>query len=505
MLEEVVVSASPIRAAAAAAIDAKREADSVVDVISSDVIGRFPDQNLADSLGRLPGLAIERDQGQARFVNFRGAPFRWTAIGFDGIDVLGAENGRIPRFDAFPSVITSSIVAHKAITPDLPGEAVAGFVDIRTFNPFDIEGPSLSLEGGMGEQGLGDGDIRKWNGRVSYSNDTLGVVLFASHNLREQVTDNREYDIRLEDGGVVPTELDFRNYFVDREDNAYGGTVELRPQEGIRIFARTLFSEFIDAEERNQYVFEIEDTSNPGFGLAGTPVAPTTGYQPVALVNRFLEDGRYRNFTRTHTIGSDLPLAGWDVEARLNYTETGNDTSLPLPVSFAGQVALDYDLTDVEDPVVNVFAPGTTDPIDVNRVPFAVTLGGVFASELNTEAWKLKGSAARDLELFAADVRAEFGFQYDTREAGGGNLFDFAAFPFPGDLDPADFLTGQRWSTDFDDSIGGEYYDNDAVRDAWEAAVGGFDAPFGPDTLVEIEEDIWAAYGMAGHEFSWGI
>ena len=127
----ITVTASPIRDSQAAAISLKREADNVLDVISADTIGRFPDQNLADSLGRLPGIAIERDQGQARFINFRGAPFRWTAIAFDGIDVLGAENGRIPRFDSFPSVITSAVEAHKAITPDMDGAAVGGFAAAR--------------------------------------------------------------------------------------------------------------------------------------------------------------------------------------------------------------------------------------------------------------------------------------------------------------------------------------------------------------------------------------
>ena len=92
--DTIVVTATPIRDSQAAAIAAKRIADNVVDVLAADTIGRFPDQNLADSLGRVPGLAIERDQGQARFINFRGAPFRYTKIAFDGIDVLGAEDGR---------------------------------------------------------------------------------------------------------------------------------------------------------------------------------------------------------------------------------------------------------------------------------------------------------------------------------------------------------------------------------------------------------------------------
>jgi len=117
-IDEIVVTGASIRDSQAAAIEAKRNAFNVKDVISADTVGRFPDQNLADSLGRLPGVAIERDQGQARFINFRGAPTRWTSISFDGIDVLGADNGRTPRFDSFPSVITRSIEASKAIIND---------------------------------------------------------------------------------------------------------------------------------------------------------------------------------------------------------------------------------------------------------------------------------------------------------------------------------------------------------------------------------------------------
>ena len=120
-IEEVVVTGTPIKQSEMASIEAKRSAVNVVDVISADTIGRFPDQNLADSLGRVPGIAIERDQGQARYVNLRGAPFRYTAIAFNGIDIPGAENGRIPRFDSFPAVITKKLTVNKAITADMPG------------------------------------------------------------------------------------------------------------------------------------------------------------------------------------------------------------------------------------------------------------------------------------------------------------------------------------------------------------------------------------------------
>ncbi|MBT3624282.1 MAG: TonB-dependent receptor plug domain-containing protein, partial [Gammaproteobacteria bacterium] len=94
-IEEVVVVGKSIKASTQSSLDAKRMADNVADVISADAMGRFPDQNLADALGRVPGIAIERDQGQARYVSFRGAPKRYTTTAFDGVDIPGVENGRV--------------------------------------------------------------------------------------------------------------------------------------------------------------------------------------------------------------------------------------------------------------------------------------------------------------------------------------------------------------------------------------------------------------------------
>ena len=156
-VEEIIVTGKAIKESQMAAIEAKRQAVNVADIISADAIGRFPDVNLSDSLGRLPGISIERDQGQARYVSFRGTPKRYTTTAFNGISIPGVENGRIPRFDSYPAVITSQVVANKAITADMPGESISGFINIKTFKPSDIDGFSLSAEIGMGEQDQGGG------------------------------------------------------------------------------------------------------------------------------------------------------------------------------------------------------------------------------------------------------------------------------------------------------------------------------------------------------------
>lgn len=496
--QTVVVTGTPIRDSQQAAIQAKREAPNVVDIISADTIGRFPDQNLADSLGRLPGLAIERDQGQARYINFRGAPFRYTAIAFDGIDVPGAQNGRIPRFDSFPSVITSAVEANKAITPDMPGEAVSGFINVKTFSPFDAEGFSASLEAGYGEQELGGGPVNKYNGRLSWSNDQFGWVVFGSNNRRVQNTDNREYDWS-EDGEIA--ELDFRSYFVEREDNAYGGKVEFRPGGAVsRVFASTLYTEFIDKEERNQYVIDLAG----GAAAIGSSVSGEAGYQPLVFVNRLLESGQYDNSTWTSTLGADFNAGEWYFEARANYTETEDNTLLPIPYSLYGQAAASYDVSNVEDPEVYLYSPFTMTEMDINQVSYAASIGLLVSSELANEAYKFKLDAERDLSLFGRDRVVKLGGQWDTREATGYAIAQDTGVGYPDGFDFQNYMTGVEWYSDFNNTIGGKYYQNDKLRSDWENGIGGFTISVSDDQMISIEEDILALYAMSTSEFDGG-
>lgn len=486
-LEVVSVVAAPIKDSQQAALDAKQLADNTVDIISADTIGRFPDQNLADSLGRLPGLAIERDQGQARYINFRGAPFRYTAIAFDGIDIPGAENGRIPRFDSFPSMITSRVEANKAILPSMPGESVAGYINIHTFSPFSQEGWSVAADLGMGEQQLGNGDIEKLGLRTAWSNDTLGFVLFASKNSREQITDNREYDLDRDavTGDITVNELDFRSYKITREDSAYGGTLEYRGDSALqRVFLTTLYSEFVDEEQRNQFVFGFND---PEAGLANSNKAVS--------VSRLLEYGEYENSTFSNTLGGDFQLGDWLLEARLNVTETEFSMNLPIPRSVGGSAIASYDVSNRENPQVLLDR-------DLSAVDYAATIGIHYGQQLDIDANKFKLDASHEMNWLGRDATLKLGMQYDQRDA-DGYVSTPSVKSFPSSIDLDSFDTGRGWYASAPNTIGGTYYDNIAIRNAWEAEGIG-SVPVSAANRVVIEEDILAAYAMMTTEFNWG-
>jgi len=124
-VSDIVVSGSrPIAESEASALAVQKNSVSLVTVAAADSVGRLPDQNIAQAAGRLPGVAVERDQGQARYISLRGAPNYWTTLSFDGINIVSPE-GRDARFDSIPSAIASQIVVSKAVTPEMPGEHVA--------------------------------------------------------------------------------------------------------------------------------------------------------------------------------------------------------------------------------------------------------------------------------------------------------------------------------------------------------------------------------------------
>lgn len=506
--DTVVVVGSPIRDSQIAALAAKRNADNILDVVAADTIGRFPDATLAASLTRIPGLAVESDQGEARFLNFRGGRFRYTTISFDDILVPGADDGRIPRFDSIPSIITSRIEASKAITPATPGGALLGHINIETYSPFDKEGFGLAATYARGERTLDDRDLERYGLRASYSTDNFGVLAFASSDERGRSVDNREF------GGVDPGDmdlnnLDFRQYRGERETYSYGGKVEFRPESDMveRVFASSLFYEFNDDEERNQFDFELDELNREN-ALPTTFPLNSSGIHQNIRATTSTEFGRYETNTFTNTIGIDFNVGEWFVEPRLTYTETENYTWLPI-VNWDANEPIDafIDITDINDPASIPYAAGTTDPINLfddltYNDGFEVSL---LFDDYTIESTLVQTNATKEKMLFGRETEVKVGAAYDMRDisgAGFGGVFapDFGT-RFGVDL--TDYVTTELWDQDFDNTIPAYYIDNEGLFRA--AQANGLAPPAAdPEEVVDAEEDLISLYAQATTDFDWG-
>lgn len=414
--DTIVVSATPIRDSIAKGLDIKRAAPNIVDAISADTIGRFPDQTAAAALLRLPGVAVERDQGQERFVQIRGAPARWTNVAFDGVNVVGAQ-GRIFRFDAVPATTISTLELNKTLTPEMPGEALAGRVNIKTYSALDNPGLHINADGGLGFVDLGNGPVRSYGGRISWSNDHFGIVLGGSKFNFVQETDN--YEPRFDAGGMQ--NVRFAKYIVKRESNGAIGKLEWKPNNDNLIRATALYKEFLDAEQRNQYTFNFA-------GAASGTRSNTNGDLVSVPVAGLFQDSNYATKEWLYVLHGEHKLSDWRISWDAGYSRSVFQQNLPLTAQSASNPVQRPSLTfapgEANTPVLTLFdtvrnAAGTLvrGPARsaLDQRAFDTEVFVIFAQRFNQNERTGKFDVARDWTSFGAESEFKIGFQYNDR------------------------------------------------------------------------------------------
>jgi len=168
-VEEIVVSG--FRASLASAIQVKKAETSIVDVINAEDIADFPDLNLAESLQRIPGVAIDRDGGEGRTITVRGLSSDFTRVRLNGLEALattggkdgsgGANRGRAFDFNVFASELFNRLTVRKSQSADVEEGSLGATVDLRTAKPFDYGDGVVALGGQYGYNDLS----KKWDPR----------------------------------------------------------------------------------------------------------------------------------------------------------------------------------------------------------------------------------------------------------------------------------------------------------------------------------------------------
>lgn len=519
-LDAVVVSASPIVGSQAAAISYQKAAPVVVNVVASDMVGKFPDQNAAAALSRVPGIAVQRDQGQARYINLRGAPSRWTTLAFDGVNVIGSE-GRIVRFDEIPAPIIQTIEVTKAISPDLPAESVAGRINVITASAFDRPGFRVAAEAAPGYFELGN-DLQ-YNAFAQVSNtwgSKFGVTATASRYRRNQVTDNIESDYELGPGdGLFPTNADFRVYYLERTNNAFSGRLDFRPSGDHELFATSTFVEFNDNEQRNQYIFNLED----GAGFMEGNNTPDQGQLQAVPMRQLLGPGYYRNSTWNNIVGGTSRFGDWTADYRASYTKTNAELDLPLffLIDAFPFVNVAYDFSDIDQPDIQLTDDTGAALTTIDQVGPEVELGLIVDGDEDADAYSGQLDLRRSLDLFGTPSTIKFGGKFDIRDKAGyqfavatvpvgplleaiaASPIDYSQFLLDEQLE-GEFPFGNRYNVQRFDIYGLE--DELAARLVELETAGLYDpaSVIPDDSRFDVEEAIFAGYIMNTWETGFG-
>lgn len=253
------------------ALNLYRASDAITNYISADDMGQFVDQNVAESLQRLPGTSISRDQGEGRFVSIRGISAGLSSVTVNGMRIGTPEgSSRAVPLDVIPTGSIDGISVTKAPTPDMPGDAIGGSIDVKSASAFDRKGQQIRyrVEASYNELSGETSPKLRLNGSDTFSlsgdnNKDFGIAFGLNYLDRKLESDNveAEYDmVDYQEGEVLSLiELQQRKYFVNRERVGANLNLEYRPDSNNKFFANTLFSRFSDEETRQRSIFVFED------------------------------------------------------------------------------------------------------------------------------------------------------------------------------------------------------------------------------------------------------
>jgi len=552
----VVTGSRPIAESEAAALQVQKNSDSLVTVVASDSVGRLPDQNIAQATGRLPGVAVERDQGQARYISIRGAPNYWTTLSFDGINVVSPE-GRDARFDSIPSAIAAQIVVSKAVTPDMPGETVSGNVNVITRSAFDYSGLHFAGKAGYGVAELGNRPQYEGSAvvstRVPAGEGEIGVLVSGSYYQRAMITDNFETDYERVSQDQRPGaltrfwahETENKLYRLTRRNWSISGRLDWKPNADNMISLRSIFTTFTDDEMRDNYRFDLDDRqSDLVANSAECPIAvnttPTnTGYADVCIGNtpfkgtvygidirqrstlRAFEQSIFTNTLEgTHEFGD-----GWKLNWLGNFTESKDDRSVvgettwdsPSTRNLRPTVA--YDFSEPNFGRLSLFntiqlsSPtryqAGTQVTDIDSFTKPLSGFSVLDAVDTTKAYTAKFVVSRETEFLGGDAVLKAGFQYDqrTKTVAESNLSLNSSTQFAA-IGISTTYNGFSLDTPFKGEIPMgytfRYFDADKMRAASEAARSAFTFSPATNNIYDVREEVMAGYLMGTVRYDWG-
>ncbi|MFT6609297.1 MAG: TonB-dependent receptor, partial [Qipengyuania sp.] len=180
-----VIIVTGFRASLENALNAKRDSNLIIESVTAEDIGKFPDQNVAESLQRLPGIQIDRENGQGSKVRIRGLDQNVTLLNGElfvsGLEVYKVGEGNYNRNDSLegvPSELIGGIEVFKSPNASLLEGGLGGIVNLKTRNPLDLK-QGFTLAGNV--KGSKGSEISGWEPAgaavLGYNfNDRLGVI-----------------------------------------------------------------------------------------------------------------------------------------------------------------------------------------------------------------------------------------------------------------------------------------------------------------------------------------
>jgi TonB-dependent receptor len=341
--EQVEVTASRSRGEVEA-LNQEKNADGIVDVLPAEIITSLPNANVADAIGRLPSVSLERDEGEGKYVQVRGLQPAYTNVTIDGVHVGASElagGGRAVKLDDVPADLVGSIELYKTLSADQDADAIGGSVNLVTKQATDSMHFSVGTQQGYT---FLEGGRYVTTETGTYSNrfgtdKAFGLVLGGSWDYNGRGIDDLEPAptyISLPNGATVPglPTADYREYAYDRERWGFAGGLDYRIDQNSDLFIHGLFSQF--------YNYGVRWVGTP---TAGNFITPTLT-DNTGTFNKSVQNRTPNEQIGSISAGGKHNLQSVFIDYRFAYSHTRQNTNNEYTASFNGPQNVAYSIDD---------------------------------------------------------------------------------------------------------------------------------------------------------------
>jgi iron complex outermembrane recepter protein len=311
--EAIVVTG--LRASLQRSQTVKQNSTSVVEALAAEDIGKLPQSSVADSLGRLAGLAGERRAGRLSGISVRGFREDFVGTTLNGRELIGIGDNRGVEYDLYPSEIIDSAVVFKTPSSDLVAQGVGGTVDLRTTRPLEHK-RTLVANGSFEKNGMKskNPDFKDTGYRAAlsfsdkFADDTIGVA-FTAATTSSPTQDNFfsvwGYDKGAitsgpEAGKFVPAGIDISSRSRVLKRDTIAGVLEFKPSDQFSIALDALYIKFSDRGISRGFIEALPTASDGSTVLSSSgnhvTSARTTGFNSVLRTDPLDKRGELKTF-----------------------------------------------------------------------------------------------------------------------------------------------------------------------------------------------------------------
>lgn len=340
------------------AADMKRNETKVADIITSEDIGKFPTENIAEAIQRIPGVQISNINGRGSTISVRGLGAQYARTTVNGQTMANADFTGGFRYDIIQSELASSISVIKSPSADMDTGGLSGTVNIDTTKPLSYSERKVvaSVKGQYSEFSPTDDVTPKAN--ITYidqfADDTVGIFLNAGYQALDDRVDNAWMGrwFQDDDGNDYPRRPRFRR--IDRETKRYlmNGAIQWRPTDNFETSFTAIYADDDTEQDLNQQVFLFD---RDDISLLGQPVNGV--YTNVRIDDFTLENNRQMEqkdaTSQAFTLESRYDTDNWIITGVAHYTK-GEAVHGEEAVILATSVSADMDISDRDNVIFNI-------------------------------------------------------------------------------------------------------------------------------------------------------